>query len=483
MKKQVIILITKQFFKKIFSNKGFLALLTVFIAVLAYVTIDSWQAFEAHHDVVEDHQDSSRKSWEDSPDKHPHRMAHFGTFAFRLQHPLSIFDSGIESYTGNSVFLEAHKQNTANFSEASLSTGLVRFGDLNIAMLLQLILPLIIFFIGYSAITFEKENGTLKIIYIQGATIKEVLLGKSLGLFLVSSLFFLPALLSLWSISFLENHNLNINTAVVVRSLLITISYFLFFMILCCLTIIVSAKSENSNKALLSLLGVWLLFFIIIPKTAQVVGNYIHPNLSKIEFRAAIEAEVSKRGDSHNPNDPYFNSLKDSILKANNVTDVKELPFNYSGFLMSRGEKQSAVIYNEQHKRLIDSYKKQNSITNGLVFLNPYLAIKNLSMSLSGVDFDTYVNFLLQTENYRYRQSQYMNDLQMKFISNKAKSSEGKVHVVKKEHWKALPKFNYEYISISKTIQNQMLAIITLSIWLFFALIIMTKFSNRFKII
>ncbi len=481
MKKQVVVLIAKQFFKKTFNNKGLFVLLFIYLTILGYVSINSWNAFEKHNHVVEHHQEKSRQSWEDNPDKHPHRMAHFGSFAFRLQHPLSIFDSGIESYTGNSIFLEAHKQHTANFSEASLSTGLVRFGDLNIAMLLQLILPLIIFFLGYSSITSEKENGTLKIMHIQGSKIKEILLGKSLGLFFVSTLFFIPGLIALWSISFLEHFTAN--SSIVIRATLITISYLLFYIILCCITVILSGLSKNSNKALLSLLGIWLLFFIIIPKTAQVIGNYTYPNLSKIEFKAAIEEEVSKKGDSHNPNDPYFNSLRDSILKANKITDVKDLPFNYSGFLMSKGEKQSAIIYSNQHQKLIKTYRKQNRITNRLVLINPYLAIKNLSMSLSGTDFDTYVSFLSQTENYRYQQSQYMNDLQMKYISNKAKSSEGKVHVVGKENWKALPAFNYQYIPINKTIIKQLLAIVSLFVWLLLTLVFMSKFSNRFKII
>jgi len=481
MKTQVVFLIAKQFFKKTFSNKGLLALLLLFLIVLTYVTVNGWQAFEAHHHVVEHHQEQSRESWENNPDKHPHRMAHFGTFAFRQQHPLSIFDSGIESYTGNAIFLEAHRQNTANFSEASLSTGLIRFGDLNIAILLQLILPLIIFFIGYSSITSEKENGTLKIIYLQGASIKEVLLGKTLGVFFITALFFIPAFIALWSITFLETHV--IHSSVLFRAVLLTFGYLLFYLILCSITVIVSGKSESSNKALLTLLGSWLLFFIIIPKTAQVVGNSLHPNLSKIAFKSAIEEEISKQGDSHNPNDPYFNQLKDSILKANNVTDVKDLPFNYSGFLMSKGEEQSAITYQKQHKKLIETYRKQNSISNSLVLLNPYLAIKNLSMSLSATDFETYVNFLLLTEDYRYKQSQHMNNLQMKFISNKAKSSEGKVHVVSKEHWKSAPKFNYEFIPVSKTMSNQLLAIISLLVWTFLGVIVMIKFYNRFKIL
>lgn len=481
MRNDVVILIGKQFFKKTFFNKGLFVLLALFLIVLTYATISGWSAFEQHDHAVEHHQGAERESWEGNPDKHPHRMAHFGSFVFRLQHPLSIFDSGIETYTGNAIFLEAHKQNTANFSQASLSSGLVRFGDLNIAMLLQLILPLIIFFIGYASITSEKENGTLKIIYIQGTSLKEILFGKTLGLFLISSLFFIPALIALWSISFVESHTLN--TSIALRSILISFSYIIFFFILCSITVIISAKSENSNRALLSLLGSWLLFFIIIPKTAQVVGNSMYPNLSKIEFRAAIEKEVLKHGDSHDPNDPHFTRLRDSLLLANNVKDVKDLPFNYSGFLMSKGEEQTAKIYNNEHNRLVDTYKRQNSITNGLVLINPYLAVKNLSMSLSGTDFNTYSNFLLQTEKHRYKQSQYMNDLQIKFISNTATSSEGKVNVVKKAYWESMPKFNYEYIPLSKTITNQLLAIMALGLWLIIVLLIMLKFTNRFKII
>ena len=481
MKKAIVILIAQQFFKKTFSNKGLLTLWFIFFTILAYVTINSWLVFEKHHHVVEHHQNESRKSWDNNPDKHPHRMAHFGSFTFRLQHPLSIFDSGLESYTGNAIFLEAHKQHTANFSEASLSTGLIRFGDLNITMLLQLILPLIIFFLGYASITSEKENGTLKIMHIQGAKVKEILLGKSLGLFLISALFFLPAFISLWSVSFIESHS--INSSIVIRSLLITVSYLLFYIILSIITVIISGKSQNSNKALLSLLGIWLLFFIITPKMAQVVGSAMYPNLSKIAFKAVIEDEISKQGDSHNANDPNFNRLRDSILKANNVTSIKDLPFNYSGYIMSKGEEQSATIYNKQHNKLIETYRKQNSITNSLVMLNPYLAIKNVSMSFSGTDFNTYVNFLAQTEEYRYKQSQYMNKLQMKFIGNEETSSEGKVNVIDKSYWKSAPQFNYEFISVYQTVKTQLLAIITLVFWFLLTLLFINKFSNRFKII
>jgi len=474
-------MLVKHFFRKTSRSRGLPLLLLVFISVLTYVTIDSWKSFSAHHHSITHHQDESRESWESNPDKHPHRMAHFGSFIFRQQHPLSIFDSGLESYTGNSIFLEAHKQNTANFSEASLSTGLVRFGDLNIAMLLQLILPLIIFFIGYSSITSEKENGTLKMIYIQGTSMRQILLGKAIGLFCVAALFFMPSFFCLWSMSFIEIPV--VNSFLVLRSILITGSYILYYLIICCITVLVSAISANSNKALLSLLGFWLLFFIILPKTAQQIGSASSPNLSKIEFKAAIEAEILKQGDSHNPNDPYFNRLRDSVLQANNVDDVNDLPFNYSGFIMSKGEEQTAVIYQAQHDKLIQSYGDQNILMNRLALINPYQAIKNLSMGLSATDFETYVDFLDQVEAFRYKQSQYLNDLQMKFISNTATSSEGKTHVVEWKYWKDAPVFEYEYLSIRKTLIKLLLPIFSLCFYMVLMMVIVLKFSHRFKII
>lgn len=481
LNQKISFIIAKQFCKETFSNKGFFALYFVYIVLLILASVGAWKSYGAKHDAVFHHQDSARQSWENNPDKHPHRMAHFGTFVFREQHPLSIFDGGLESYTGNVIFLEAHKQHSVNFSEASLSTGLIRFGDLHNAMLLQLILSLILFFLGYASVSAEKENGILKIIHAQGVSMRKVVTQKFLGLFFISALFFIPSLISLWSISLVEHAGHH--SAVAWRILLLSISYVSFFLIVSGVTVLVSAYSKTSSKSLLILLGAWLLLCVVIPKTAQVVGGLIYPNLSKIEFKEAVEEGVSKLGDGHNPDDPYFNNLRDSVLQVHNVTSVDELPFNYSGLVMSKGEELTAIVFNEQDKKLIQSYRNQNAIANSLTVVNPFLAIKNISMGLSGTDFNTYVHFMSQTESYRYKQSQYLNDLQMKYISNRAKSSEGKVHVVDKAYWKDYPEFEYSYVSITDTLKQYSLDFTALLIWLILVVLALTKFSNRIKIL
>ncbi|MBL3658809.1 ABC transporter permease [Fulvivirga sediminis] len=474
MKKRTLLIIAKQFCASVFKSKA-IYLLVLTLVVLLVIAARSGVAYYDQNHYRIDHQQMARESWEGNPDKHPHRMAHFGTFAFRLKHPLSIFDFGVESFTGNAVFLEAHKQNVVNFSEASFSTGLLRFGELSMAMVLQTILPLIIFFIGYSAIVADRENGTLKILLTQGAKWKEILFGKALGLSAISLLFCLPFLGTITFILLTEEHVVQDDW---MRFAIIVIAYSLVCFILSFITIYVSLKSDSSKNALVKLLGLWLLMVILVPRTSQAIGAYFYETPSKVEFRAAIEQDVLKYGDSHDINDPFFKALKDSVLQANHVKTVEELPFNYGGFLMSKGERISANIYGEHHKQLLDQYRKQNQLTQWLAIINPFLALKNLSMSVSGTDFESYVHFQEQAEDYRYKLAQKMNSLQMKYITpnpnDKTKGSQ-----VSRDQWKSFSDFQYTQLTTEAAILNVKVSIISILSWFIFSIALLVYGAKK----
>lgn len=462
MRIAVLRLIADQFWSNTFKSKVVFLLMGIMAVLLFYAAYSGIQYHDQNHYRTE-HQEMARKSWEGNPDKHPHRMAHFGTYAFRIKSTLSIFDFGLESFTGNAVFLEAHRQNMINFSEASFSTSLLRFGELSIAMILQTILPLIIFFIGYSIIASERENGTLKILLTQGANWKEILFGKSFGLFGITLIFLLPFLITTLLLLIIEGHT---STDEWVRFGILFFTYLIFAFVLCLLTVLISMGSQSSKSALVKLLGFWLLMVILLPRTSQALGNYFYQTPTKLEFRSTIEAEVIQTGDSHDPNDPHFNFLRDSVLKAHNVEDVTDLPFNYGGFIMGEGEKLSTQIYNKHHDQLINQYRKQNQLSKWLSLINPYLAVKSLSMALAGTDFESYANFQKQAESYRYQLAQKMNELQMKYISaKKVSGSEGKVHVVDKAEWKAFPDFEHQQFSLNAVFSNEMISIFSLILW------------------
>ncbi len=466
MRGGVLLLIAKQFWVSTFKSKIISLIMGTMIVLLVFAAYCGLDYQDQNH-FRENYKERARESWEGNPDKHPHRMAHFGTFAFRLKHPLSIFDFGIESYTGNAVFLEAHRQNTVNFSEASFSTGLLRFGELSMGMVLQVILSLIIFFIGYASVVFDRENGTLKMFLTQGASWREILFGKSIGLFSIALMFVFPFFLITTLLLAIENHGFNDQW---VRLGMLVVAYLLFIVILSFLTILVSATSQSSKSSLVILLGFWLVMVVLLPRTAQALGSYFYPSPSKLEFRSKIEEEVIKFGDSHDPNDPHFASLRDSVLNVYNVDSINKLPFNYGGLVMSEGEKISTRIYNKHQSQLISVYRSQNKLSRSLALINPYLAIKNLSMALCGTDFESYIHFQKQTEDYRYKLAQKMNDLQIKYISpERVSGSEGNVHVVNRSEWKKFADFNQQFLDIGSAIKNETVSIVSLLIWLVLA--------------
>jgi ABC-2 type transport system permease protein len=423
------------------------------------------------------YQQTVRSNWVNSPDKHPHRMAHYGYLAFRPKSPLSVFDHGLESYTGNAVFLEAHRQNSTNFSEASLSTAMLRFGDISIAMVLQMLLPLFIFFIGFNCISADRENGTLKLLLTQNLSPGQLLIGNILGVSGVAFYILMPAFLLAAALQLLTAGSDPLLLAL--NFLLYTSSVFIYAGI----AVLASAVCRESRMSLVMLIGIWLLFVLALPRLSQAVATNIYPAPGKAAFESAIEKDILQQGDSHNPDDPYYKKLKDSVLKANNATTVQDLSFNYSGFQMKMGEQASAVAYQKHLDRLLLIYKNQIETQNALAFINPYTGLRQLSMALCQTDFDTYTHFQRQAEQYRYELAQQMNDLQIQLIPNKKLADTAKNYSIGHQHWEAFKDFTYRPLTTRHILTQQTRYFAAMLFWLLLVALLVGYCSRNLKAI
>ena len=478
----IIVTIAKQTYKATFSNKGTLALTILLGLSLCLATFVGWQNFKTQNNQRLHYKELVREQWLAKPDKHPHRMAHYGYLAFREKHELSFFDFGIESFAGVSIFLEAHKQNTVNFSEAGFSNGMLRFGEISVAMVLQLLVPLLIFFLGYNCISAERESGTLKILLCQNVTWKNLLWGKTLGIIGVCLSIFIP-LIVLTMLLWASLSNWNVSADAAMRLLILVLSYSVYFFIISAITVLVSAFQRSSKTALTTLLACWIFFIIIMPRITQAIGTKIYPAPAKIEFADAIAADIQKQGDSHDPNDPHYASIKDSLLQAYQVDDVKELPFNYGGYIMAEGEKITSNIYSDHQRELNETFKRQNSITAFAGLLNPYLSLKQLSMALTASDFTTFVDFQRQAESYRYGLAQKMNKLQIDKISNIKPGEHEKPLAISKANWAEQPDFNYKFGQLKGVMASELLALLSLSMWLLATLLLLQSAPKWIKTI
>lgn len=480
MRIKIVYTIAAQAFRGAFRNKAVLWLTALLGVLLLMATYTGWKQYTQQTAIRQAYQKEVREQWLGNPDKHPHRMAHYGYFAFRPKHPLFFFDFGMDSYTGVSVFLEAHKQNSVNFSEASFSTGLLRFGEICMAMVLQLLVPLLTVFLGFSAVSALRENGTLKIVLSQGVSWQELLLGNTLGIGAVAAVLYLPVMLV--TILFWAGlSSLTVSGDEWFRLAVLLLAYFAYLLIWALIAVLVSAFSKTSKGSLVTLIGVWLLCTIVLPRATQALGAYLHPAPSKMAFLAAIEADLAKEGDSHNPDDPHYKFIKDSLLLAHKVATVQELPFNYSGFIMAEGEKISAQIYARHQRRLIHTYEQQNRFNRVTAFVNPYTAIKHLSMALAGTDFRAYMDFQDAAEAFRYNLAQQMNTLQIKYISNAKPGEKDKPHTLDRNHWAGLPDFAFTYQPGTTVLRREAISGVALMAWLLLPLLLLFTLTKRFK--
>lgn len=463
--------------------KGKQNLLTT-IAVLLFCMLSIGIGYTKYTDSfskIKEYRKEVRENWEHRPDKHPHRMAHYGYLVFRIGHPLNIFDNGLDDYLGNVIFLEAHKQNTANLSEAGSSGTLVRFGEFSSAFILQSIVPLIILFLGFGLIVQERENATLKIISVQGTSGRDIIWGKILGIWLFSLCFLIPVIPLVFMAAFMSEAT---NTAdIALRLSFLLPAYMIYYFFICTLTVVVSANSKSTSSALISLIGFWLLFIIVLPKGIQFAAQNLYPAPSRIAFETSLEKDILKSGDSHNPDDPHFKKIKDSLLAKYQVKTTNELPFNYGGFVMKEGEKISSHIYIRHQKELQNIYSKQQNLTDISGLINPAIAIKNFSMIATGTDFFSYNQFQKQAEEYRYQMAQHLNDLQIEKISNIKPENGGPPAVIDKHNWEKFPDFQYRYTSVPDSMKQQPIPAAALILWMAICIIAIEISGRKLKLI
>lgn len=424
----------------------------------------SWQNAKTLNEDRRKYQEIVQTNWLEQPDRHPHRSAHYGYLAFRPKSPLSFFDSGVDSFTGTAVFLEAHKQNTANFSEARHSNGLLRFGELNLALILQILVPLLIFFLGFSAISGERESGILPLTLSQGVAWREVLLGKTAGILAVIFALLAPLLLislGLW----LVLNDFAISADSWLRLLFLVAGYAAYFVVCAGIAVVVSSLTKSSRNSLIALIVVWIAFWIVLPRATQNIGATIYPAASKSQFEKLLESDLAKEGDSHNPNDPKFAELKREVLAKYNVTDVKDLPFNYSGFVMNQAEEISSSIFRKHYGELLHNFRSQNRVAEIVSLLNPYLAIRHFSMATAGSDFTAFENFGWQAEEFRFTMIQKLNDLH----ANKIKAENDRTQKVGRDTWQEFPKFEYREPTVFESLGKQLLSVFSVAFWLLLA--------------
>lgn len=446
--------------------------IAVLLIVATVITFNYYQWVNAQHVAAKE---NARNVWVSQDEKNPHSAAHYGTYAFKPKYPMSLIDQGVDKYTGLSIYLEAHKRNEAQYMAAQDQTAASRFGDLTPDFILLFIIPLFIILIGFNTFTRERESGTLRLLKSQGLSSMKLALGKWLGVFLPVLLItlFMALLTLILLLGIPDFGELNIGAYG-----MLFVFFLIYYAVFTNITLWVSSISKKSGVALIILLAVWMVSCLGMPKVANRLAETIHPYPTQSEFLTSINEDEKGGLDGHDPFSEQAKKLEAETLKEYGVDSVHQLPFNWDGLLMQKGEEHAAEIYFKHYESLKQTNNAQSDVYRTASVLSPYLPVRFLSMALCRTDYHAHWHFSDAAEKYRL---QMMNALNMDFAEN---SSYGDwAWKADKSLWKEIPDFNYEPMSYASIIETNESNIMALGIWLILSSGLLFQGVRKLKVI
>jgi ABC-2 type transport system permease protein len=394
--------------------------------------------------------------WIAQPERHPHDAAHQGMHVFKPEAPLSIVDPGIGPYVGSTLWLRAHRQTEVKFRPAQDATGLTRFGSLSVAWVLQLLGPLLVIVLGFSAISGERELGTLRQTLSLGVTMHQVLWGKALALGAMLALLMAPVGLVAGVVA-LFSAEPGTRADAALRLMGLAGAYSLYLAAFVFLVLTVSAWVSSSRLSLVCLLGLWIAVVLVVPRLLADASRDWVPSDSRREFDRRLGAELGA-----------------ATQRAWTAQFGVGKPYG-PGVSMSqwglglRVNDQAGYGVMDQHfNALWDTYARQQALQGWAGVLSPTIAVRALSMGLSGTDFGEHRRFSTAAEAHR----RLMQDLISEDLIEHA-DGHGERHFTyeaKREFWARVPPFEYRPagagIAFGSNIQSLALLIAAALLWI-----------------
>ena len=413
-------------------------------------------------------QATDRDHWESQGEKNPHSAAHYGVYAFKPRLALSFVDEGVDSYTGTSVLLEAHRQNDFLLRPAQDATPAQRIGALTAAQVLQHLVPLLIILLTFGALAGERERGTLRQLLATGIGRLELAMGKALGVAAALALLLVPA--ALVGAAAIVIGSPGPAASPLVRGAVLTGIYLVYFATFIGLSLAVSARAPSARTALVVLLAVWVVNGLVAPRIAVDLSKWLYPTPSAVEFAQTLGREMADGVDGLVRPDRAASTQE--LLEQYNVENAEDLPINAIGVFLQKSEEYGNRIFDRNYGALWNTFERQGYVHEALAVTAPLLAVRTLSMGLAGTDVEQHRHFAAAAEEYRRDLVQRLN------VDMTENSRAGEVYLAQADLWSQMPPFRYDAPTVAWVLQNRALSLLVMGLWLagaFFAVTVAVR--------
>ena len=397
-----------------------------------------------------------RQQWE-AQHHNPHEAAHFGTYLFKPLNLLSAFDPGLNDYFGTTYRVEAHIQHEVDYSNAERNDALMRFGQFTLALIMQMLIPLLLLFISSSALTYEKESGTFRMLMAQGIKPSQLAWGKVWSNYLLVVFLVIPIFIVLFFVILCSPSG----TALLGRFLIIVCSYLLFYLLVTLAGVIISALSGTSRTATLTVLALWLFSSILLPKIAAAQATESYPLSTRAAFNNNVKQGFLKGINGDAPYQERGEKHYAALLKKYAADSTTQLPVNADGLMLQYHEDYQNKVFDYYYTALANTFSQQQSFLDYAGLADPFISLKRLSMAMAGTDFEHHQTFFLQAKAYR---NTLIRKLNLELASHPVKPNE--TYRADPQFFQQLKDFQYQAPTLLQTLYLQRLALLSLCCWI-----------------
>jgi len=440
------------------EGRVFWLAITLFVLMLAVIA-SGWQSHKALSLQQQQVTESERLRWLQQGDKGPHSAAHYGVYVIKPSSPLAVLEPGLTPYLGHTILLEAHKQNDAQFRPIQDAVPGQRFGELTPGFVVQILLPLLIILFGFQSLAGERDKGTLQQLWLAGASPCTLFWSKAAALLSLGLLFLAPLIVYVLLIAPAMSHHLTpFDWA---RAGIIALGYFVYLFIWVLLTLFISAVSNTSRLALLSLLIIWGALCLLIPKIAIEWSTQSVQLDSARLFQSRMESEIytQKRLSA-------IEQYKQETLRQYQVKEVSELPFDWSGAQLQFGEAYGNQVFDRLYGERQQAINQQSSRYEWAGLFSPMVTLQRITTAAAATDMRHHQWFSEAAERHRRHMQVLLNG----DVKQNAQSADGdyKAGIAL---WKQVPEFNYALPDFLPLIPFYRKPLLLLCLWLVLGLI------------
>jgi ABC-2 type transport system permease protein len=212
-----------------------------------------------------------------------------------------------------------------------------------------------------------------------------------------------------------------------------------------------------------------------MPRTA---ANYAGTHYS-LPSLAAYEGGISRDIDSkllRNPDkDTLIIRFRDSLLRKYHVADVSKLPLNFEGAYAQIYEDFGNHIHDEHADTLFHKIISQNRFTAYFSYINPYQAIRQISMGITATDFLTYTDFQQKAEAYRRYLVREMN------ADYRDHSHYGEFYEYKagRRLWESIKDFKYTIPAVATSFSQLLIECAALIVWVILSIVAVKLLTRK----